>query len=133
MPKKRIRIDLEDNEGAKYNFNLEGNVTREKILKIFELMDLMNVEEEQDAQVLDTIGAKIWHVVDKFFPVGKFTSSELREKYEDEHNEPIKLATISTYLSRFNTKGRIDRTRTGKEWTYQTIKLTQKNPEKGGY
>ena len=133
MPKKRIRIDLEDNDGAKYNFNLEGNVTREKILKIFELMDLMNVEEEQDTQILDTIGAKIWHVVDKFFPVGKFTSSELREKYEDEYSEPIKLATISTYLSRFNTKGRIERARTGREWVYQTIKITQKNPGKGGY
>ena len=49
------------------------------------------------------------------------------EKYEDEYNEPIKLAAISTYLSRFASKGRIERTRTGREWSYQTIKLTQKH------
>jgi len=38
----------------------------------------------------------------------------------------VKLSIISTYLSRFSTKGKIDRIRTGREWTYQTIKLTQK-------
>ena len=132
MAKKKIRIDLEDDEGAKYNFNLEGNVTREKLLKIFDLMELVNVEEEQEGPELDTIAAKIWHIVDKFFPVGKFTSSALREKYEDEYNEPIKLATIATYLSRFNSKGRIGRARSGREWEYQTIRLAQKSPEKGG-
>jgi len=126
MAKKRIRIDLEDNDGAKYNFNLEGNVTREKILKIFELMDLMNIEEEQTSPQLNSVGGKIWNIVDKHFPLGKFTSSVIREKYEDEYNEPIKLSVISIYLSRFSSKGRIDRIRTGREWTYQTIKISQR-------
>ena len=126
MPRKRIRIDLEDSEGAKYNFNLEGNVTREKILKIFELMDLMNIEEEKEVINMDSVGSKISHIVDKFFPVGKFTSTNILEKYEDEFNEPVKLSVISTYLSRFSSKGRIDRVRTGREWTYQTIKISQK-------
>ena len=126
MARKRIRIDLEDAEGAKYNFNLEGNVTREKILKIFELMDLMNIEENQNTPNLDSIGGKIWYIVDKFFPTGKFTSSEILEKYEDEYNEPVKLSIISTYLSRFASKGRIERARTGREWTYQTIKISQR-------
>ncbi|NIM25112.1 MAG: hypothetical protein GTN35_04670 [Nitrososphaeria archaeon] len=127
MAKKRIRIDMEDSDGAKYDIKLEGNVTREKVLKIFEMMDLMNIEEEQEARNIDSVGAKIWHIVDKFFPMGKFTSSNILEKYEDEYNEPVKLSVISTYLSRFSTKGKIDRTRTGREWTYQTIKLSQKH------
>ena len=75
----------------------------------------------------DSVGSKIWNIINKFFPVGKFTSSEILEKYEDEYNEPIKLAAISTYLSRFASKGRIERTRSGREWSYQTIKLTQKH------
>ena len=129
MPRKRIRIDLEDTEGAKYNFNLEGNVTREKILKIFELMDLMNIEDTQDTAQLDSVGGKIWNVVDKYFPTGKFTSTEILEKYEDEYNMPIKLSVISTYLSRFASRGRIDRAKTGREWTYQAIKLAQKRPD----
>jgi len=126
MAKKRIRIDMEDSDGARYDIKLEGNVTRDKVLKIFEMMDLMNIEEEQETTNIDSIGAKIWHIVDKFFPMGKFTSTNVLEKYEDEYNEPVKLSVISTYLSRFSTKGKINRVRTGREWTYQTIKLSQK-------
>lgn len=126
MAKKRIRIDMEDTDGARYDIKLEGNVTREKVLKIFEMMDLMNIEEEQETANMDSIGSKIWHIVDKFFPMGKFTSTNILEKYEDEYNEPVKLSIISTYLSRFSTKGKVDRIRTGREWTYQAIKLSQK-------
>ncbi|MGB9002298.1 MAG: hypothetical protein WCC52_00640 [Nitrosotalea sp.] len=126
MARKRIRIDLEDAEGAKYNLSLEGNVTREKMLKIFELMDLMNIEEPEESIQLDTVGAKIWNIVDKHFPMGKFTSSLILEKYEDEYEEPIKLSVISTYLSRFALKGRVARERTGKEWSYQILKLAQR-------
>jgi hypothetical protein len=129
MAKKRIRIDMEDADGARYDIKLEGNVTREKVLKIFEMMDLMNIEEQASIN-MDSIGSKIWHIVDKFFPMGKFTSTNILEKYEDEYNEPVKLSIISTYLSRFSTKGKIERIRTGREWTYQTIKLGQKQQVK---
>ena len=120
---------MEDSDGARYNIKLEGNVTRDKVLKIFEMMDLMNIEEEQEVTNIDSVNVKIWHIVDKFFPVGKFTSTNILEKYEDEYNEPIKLSVISTYLSRFSTKGRVNRTRTGREWIYQTIKIAQKQQQ----
>ena len=117
---------MEDSDGARYDIKLEGNVTRDKILKIFEMMDLMNIEEEQEVTNIDSVGSKIWNIVDKFFPMGKFTSTNILEKYEDEYNEPVKLSVISTYLSRFSVKGRVNRTKTGREWTYQTIKISQK-------
>lgn len=119
---------MEGSDGARYDIKLEGNVTRDKVLKIFEMMDLMNIEEEQETVNIDSVGSKIWHIVDKFYPMGKFTSTNILEKYEDEFNEPVKLSIISTYLSRFSTKGKIDRMRTGREWTYQTIKIGQKQP-----
>ncbi|HJU13478.1 MAG TPA: hypothetical protein VJ792_03390 [Candidatus Nitrosotalea sp.] len=130
MARKRIRIDLEDTDGAKYNFSLEGNVTREKMLKIFELMDLMNIEEPEEAAQLDSVGGKIWNIVDRYFPLGKFTSNMILEKYEDEYEEPIKLSVISTYLSRFALKGRIGRERKGKEWSYQVLKLAQREHDR---
>ncbi|MFB5611141.1 MAG: hypothetical protein ACE5RT_04980 [Nitrosopumilaceae archaeon] len=130
MARKRIRIDMEDTDGAKYDIKLEGNVTRDKVLKIFEMMDLMNIEQGPEAPNLDSVGAKIWNIVDKHFPIGKFTSTEILEKYEDEYDEPIKLSVISTYLARFTSKGRVERSKTGREWSYQTIKLTQKEPKK---
>jgi hypothetical protein len=128
MVKKRIRIDIEDAEGANFNLNLTGNITREKVLKAFELLDLMNIEDVDESPQLDSLGAKIWHIVDKFFPTGKFTSSEVLEKYEDEYNEPVTLSKISVYLSRFSGKGKIERARTGREWSYQCLKISQKRP-----
>jgi hypothetical protein len=127
MVRKRIRIDIEDVEGANFNLNLSGNITREKVLKAFEFLDLMNIEDTPNSPQIDSVGAKIWNIIDKFFPLGKFTSSAILEKYEDEYNEPIKLSIISTYLSRFTEKGRIERARTGREWTYHTIKISQKH------
>ena len=126
MNKKRIRIDVHDKDGAKYDFKIEGNITKEKALKIFELMDLINIEEEQTPN-LDSIGGKIWNIIENSFLVGKFTSSEILEKYEDEYNEPIKLSVISTYLARFSSRNKIERTRTGREWSYQIIRIAQKH------
>ena len=127
MKQKRIRINLEDADGAKFKFDIEGNVTKDKVLKLFELMDLMNIEEEQTPD-LDSVGGKIWNVIENHFPAGKFTSSDALEKYEDEYNEPIKLSIISTYLARFASRTRIERKRTGREWSYQIIRIAQKHP-----
>ena len=127
MKQKRIRIDVRDKDGAKYDFKIEGNITKEKALKIFELMDLINIEEEQTPN-LDSIGGKIWNIVENSFPISKFTSSEVLEKYEDEYNEPIKLSIISTYLARFAQRNKIERARIGREWSYQIIRIAQKHP-----
>lgn len=133
MVKKRIRIDVEDADGAKYDIKLEGNITREKILRVFEAMNMMDIEMDEGVNNgqqsaggqlnRNSTGSKIWHVVDRHFPMGKFKSTAVLEKYEDEFNEPIKLSVISTYLSRFSAKGRLERVKTGKEWTYQTTNL----------
>ena len=126
MSKKQIRINIEDDAGARYDIKLGGNVTRDKILKLFEAMDLMNIEEEKEPTNMDSVGSKIWHIIDKFFPTGKFTSTNVLEKYEDEYSEPIKLSIISTYLSRFSIKNKLNRFRTGREWTYRIEKIGQK-------
>jgi len=127
MTHKKIRINLEDSSGGKYKFDLEGNVTRDKVLKLFELMDVMDIEQEQETPNFDTLGGKIWYIIENYFPTGRFTSSEVLEKYEDEYNEPIKLSVISTYLARFASRNRIERTRTGREWSYQIIRIAQKH------
>ena len=129
MAGKRIRIDLEDKDGAKYKFNLEGNINRDKVLKIFDLLDLMNIEETADNPGVESVGGKIWHIVDKYYPTGKFTSSDILEKYEDEFNKPIKLSVISTYLARFTSKNKVERAKKGREWAYNTLKLTNTAPK----
>lgn len=128
MPgRKKFRIELEDAEGSKYNLSLEGNISKDKILKIVEFMDLLNIEGEgprQDVEIRApvSVGDRIWALVDVKFPYGSFTSSDILELYEDNYNEPIKLSIISTYLSRYAERGRLARTRQGKEWVYRTAR-----------
>jgi len=137
--KKRFKIELEDAEGSKYNLSLEGNVSKEKIMKIVEFMDLINIESNSESNgnneneiysrsnraIPASVGDKIWSIVESKFPYGGFTSTDILELYEDQYNEPIKLSIISTYLSRYAERGRLIRTRQGKEWVY---KMTKQQP-----
>ena len=136
MAQKKIRINLEDSSGGKYKFDLEGNITRDKVLKLFELMDVMDIEQETPN--FDTLGGKIWYIIENYFPTGRFTSSLVLQKYEDEYNEPdaiyherkkepIKLSVVSTYLARFASQNKIKREKTGREWSYQITRLIQKH------
>jgi hypothetical protein len=133
--KKKFKIELEDAEGSKYNLSLEGNVSKDKIMKIVEFMDLLNIESNgnSEADILSnrapgSVGDKIWSLIDGKFPYGGFTSTDLLELYEDQYNEPIKLSIISTYLSRYSERGRLMRNRQGKEWVYKITKQQQAQP-----
>lgn len=135
--KKRFKIELEDAEGSKYNLSLEGNVSKEKIMKIVEFMDLLNIESNGKAEAEGdmvgnrasaSVGDRIWSLVEGKFPYGGFTSTDILELYEDQYNEPIKLSIISTYLSRYSDRGRLMRTRQGKEWVYKVIRQQQAQP-----
>jgi hypothetical protein len=132
--KKKIKIQLEDTEGGKYNLSLEGNLSKEKIMKVFELMDLINLDGKSNNGYIDTesqnknlasVGSKIWGIIENKFPYSTFTSSDILEIYEDEYNEPIQLSIISTYLSRYSDRGKLARNRKGKEWIY---KITTTSP-----
>ncbi|OLC24593.1 MAG: hypothetical protein AUJ08_05540 [Thaumarchaeota archaeon 13_1_40CM_3_50_5] len=130
--KRRFKIELEDAEGSKYNLSLEGNVSKDKILKIVEFMDLLNIEpngndagEMHNSRSPASVGDRIWSLVESKFPYGGFTSTDILELYEDQYNEPIKLSIISTYLSRYSERGRLARNRQGKEWIYKATRQQQ--------
>ncbi|HJS68114.1 MAG TPA: hypothetical protein VJ730_01725 [Nitrososphaera sp.] len=132
--KRKFKIELEDAEGSKYNLSLEGNVSKEKIMKIVEFMDLLNIESngngegETLARAPASVGDRIWSLVEGKFPYGGFTSTDILELYEDQYNEPIKLSIISTYLSRYSDRGRLTRNRQGKEWVYKIARQQQAQP-----
>lgn len=133
--KKRFKIELEDAEGSKYNLSLEGNVSKEKIMKIVEFMDLLNMESNgnNETETLGdrlpvSVGDRIWSLVEGKFPYSGFTSTDILELYEDQYNEPIKLSIISTYLSRYSDRGKLARTRQGKEWVYKLARQQQAQP-----
>lgn len=113
---KRIRIDVDGGDGVTINIKLEGDVSKEKLMQVYEMMEMLDKKDHAPAP--STVGAKIWYVIEKYFGYGNFTSHSILEKYEDEYNEPIKLSVISTYLARYADRMKLHRAKTGREWTY---------------
>ncbi len=113
----RIRIEIED-KGLKsvYEFesqNMEGDALREKIIGYLTASGVFSEAEEsaQASQAYDS-GGTLMDRLEKFmrfeFPDTWFTSQELRERYETVADD-IKLSTVSTYLSRMNRDGLLER------------------------
>ena len=130
--KRKFRIEMEDDEGSKYNLSLEGNISKDKIMRIVEFMDLLNTEGSTNGdnrisnrRAPASVGDRIWSIIEDKFPYGGFTSTDILELYEDHYNEPIKLSIVSTYLSRYSERGKLLRNRQGKEWIY---KISRQQP-----
>ncbi len=134
LDKRRIKIELEDEEGGKYNLSLEGNISKSKVMKVFELMDMLDARGKDKSpdpvnheyrspepykKDLASIGARIWDIVENQFTYNSFTSSDVLEIYEHEFKEQTQLSIISTYLSRYSDRKKLVRTKNGKEWVYK--------------
>jgi hypothetical protein len=134
LGKKKIKIELEDEEGDKYNLSLEGNMSKEKVMKVMELMEAINASKSESSEYNgyhtpnqmqenpSSLSSKIWHIVESKFPFTSFTSTDILEMYTDQYNEPIKLDVVATYLSRYHKKARLLRSKGGKEWIYKVYK-----------
>jgi hypothetical protein len=109
MPTKKVRIEVSNN-GDRYTITFEGQVTRDKTLRLLDLVELLggmptvNSEPARSASEMLKI-EKVRLVAEKSFPVGWFSSKDLQLAYEKQFNEPICLSTVSTYLSRLTDRG----------------------------
>ena len=129
MPSNRkIRIEFTDNDGGNYNLSLSGSVTKEKITRIMELVDLLNPIEQDNPPFINngTYFSKLYSLIDDSFPLSSFATNEVLEAYEDKYSSPIRLSTVSTYLQRLFEKGVLSRQRTPSGWMYRREKLIHK-------
>ncbi len=124
MP-KRLRLEVEDGEGAKYTISFQGPVSEDKIAKITGFINLVN-EGSKESLLGDpnTAFGKVCRLIESKFPLGSFTSSDITDLYEDEHTEQIKLSTIATYLARLETRGQLSREKTNSGWSYKRPQIT---------
>lgn len=129
----RIRIEVED-KGLKsvYEFesqNLEGEALREKIIGYLTASGVFS-EAEGHAPVAQSYDASgtLMDRLEKFirfeFPGTWFTSQGLRERYETVADD-IKLSTVSTYLSRMNRDGLLERKGNRNNRQYKLVEETR--------
>ena len=109
MPTKKMRVEIFNN-GDRYTITFEGQVTRDKAIRLLDLVELLggmptvNSESTRSASEIPKI-EKVRLVAEKTFPVGWFSSKELQVAYEKQFNESVRLSTVSTYLSRLADRG----------------------------
>lgn len=123
--RKRIRIELEDEEGTKYTLALEGTVSRDKVMKAMDMLEVMDVPLEHSHRAPDegTFFGKVQTLLETTFAAGDFSSSDVARELEDKYGQPVKLSTISTYLARLADKQYIRRERFGNSWVYRRVYL----------
>jgi len=110
MPARKMRVELFDGEGNKYSVAFEGQITREKALRLLDLVELLggSVNPETNSMVPNNRFSKYEKVralIQKAFPIVWFSSKEVQAAYEQELKEPISLSTVATYFARMANKG----------------------------
>ncbi len=123
MPRKAIKLEFEDENGAKYLFKVEGNIEKDKVLRLLELYELISESEsEKKTEDITAADSDLFNLIRKVIremPLTGFTSKDVLAVLEDKHNISVKLPIISTYLRRMNDRGELVRRKEGREWVYQ--------------
>jgi len=123
--RKRIKIELEDEEGTKYTLALAGAVSRDKLMKAMDMLEIMDVPLDHAPRIPDqgTFFGKVQALLETTFAAGDFSSTDVAREFEDKYGQPVKLSTISTYLARLADKQHIKREKFGNSWVYRRVYL----------
>ncbi len=128
MPARKMRVELFDSEGNRYTIAFEGQVTRDKALRLLDLVELLGGMPNEGAS--STLGnalsgnklsrfEKVRLIIQKNFPLVWFSSKDVQSMYEQELKEPVSLSTVSTYLSRMTNRGLLLRAGEGSNLKYK--------------
>ena len=125
-----MRVELFDSDGNRYTIAFEGQVTRDKALRLLDLVELLGGAPGENPTVTNSPPIsnnrslsrfeKVQTVIQKNFPLIWFSSKDIQSIYEQELKEPVSLSTVSTYLSRMAAKGMLMRTGTSNSLKYKT-------------
>jgi len=110
MPARKMRVEVFDATGNRYTITFEGHVTRDKALRLLDLVELLGgmpgvSPVEVGASSNLSKYERVHAIIEKHLPIVWFRSKDVQSLYEQEFKEPVNLSTISTYLSRMADHG----------------------------
>ncbi len=132
MPAKKMRVEVFDDTGNRYTVTFEGQVSREKALRLIDIVELLGgmpgtntgtAEPLTDQSKVD----KIRMIFEKHFPIVWFSSKDVQAVYEQELKEPIGLSTVATYLARLAERGVLTRNHASTSVRYRFLTRTAPN------
>jgi hypothetical protein len=126
MPAKKMRVEVFDGNGNRYTITFEGQVTREKALRLLDIVELLGGMPGVNSEGVPPLSTsskmnKILSLVEKHFPIIWFSSKDVQLMYEQELKEPITLSTVSTYLSRLAERGILSKSGSSNNWRYRVV------------
>ena len=96
-------MELFDSDGNRYTIAFEGQVTRDKALRLLDLVELLGGVPAESSNIGTRTSLpnpilsrfeKVQMVIQKSFPIIWFTSRDIQAVYEQELKEPVSLSTI---------------------------------------
>jgi len=110
VPARKVRVEVFDGAGNRYTVAFEGQVSREKALRLLDIVELLGGMPGIGPAGSDTPSElpkleKMRVIIERHFPIIWFSSKDVRMVYERELKEPVGLSTVSTYLSRMAARG----------------------------
>lgn len=128
MKPRRLKVEFYDSEGVRHSITIDGPVTREKVGKILDLVEVMSGTPRPTALGLsprkfDRLAST---VLSRLKGKG-FTSSDAKKSFETVFGEEIPLSTVSTYLSRLADRGVLEREQEGSFMRYR-VKSGEQSP-----
>lgn len=112
MRPRRLKVEFYDSDGVRHSIAIDGPVTREKVGKILDLVELMSGTPQSSVTVLGLSPRKFDKLASTIISRLKgrsFTSGEARRAFETTFREKIPLSTVSTYLTRLADRGILER------------------------
>lgn len=127
--KRRIKLELTDEDGDKVVLIFEGKLNREKLMQVADFLELYGASEDSRYELYAEGSklSKLARVISKYFPMSYFTSRDAVEAYISEYREPLSLSTASTYLARLAERGYLEKMGSGNSIRYRLAR-----PERGG-
>ena len=133
MPARKMRVELFDSEGNRYTIAFEGQITRDKAVRLLDLVELLGgmPGETMNPEISNAVAGKrssrfekVRSVIQKSFPLIWFSSRDVQSAYEQELKEPVSLSTVSTYLARMASRGLLLRAGDGNSLKYKIAPQT---------
>lgn len=122
LPTKKVKVDFMDEEGTKHSISIDGYITREKVAKILDYVELMGGAPRTNSLTEfsspKNLFERIQEIIRSYLPDKMFISKDVKELYKEIYGDSINLSTISTYLSRLVDKGILIRSGSSYEWKY---------------
>ena len=119
---RRFKLEFYDDEGVKHTITVDGQITREKVGKLLDLVEVMAGTPRATASALSVSPRKFDRLASTIISGLKektFTASEAKRAFESTFSEKIPISTVSTYLSRLSDRGILQRTINGRTVSYR--------------